>query len=186
MPADPIAEGRRRRAVQLRCEGKTFRQIGQELGCSEPRAWEIYQKGIAKRADRETADQMRELENERLDEMSRRAREVLVRRHVIVSQGKIVGRYVGIARDDDGEPVRDHDGKVIPLYEELEDDAPVLQALDRLLKIAERRAKLNGLDMPVRIEIENVSELDRQIEEELAALKANQTGPPVLSPETVG
>ncbi|WP_093803877.1 hypothetical protein [Streptomyces sp. Wb2n-11] len=42
----------------------------------------------------------------------------------------------------------------------MEDDAPVLQAIDRLVKIddarrrnGERRAKLNGLDMPVKTEV---------------------------------
>jgi len=42
----------------------------------------------------------------------------------------------------------------------MEDDAPVLQAIDRLVKIedarrrnSERRAKLNGLDMPVKAEV---------------------------------
>jgi hypothetical protein len=35
----------------------------------------------------------------------------------------------------------------------LEDDAPVLAAVDRLLRIQERRAKLLGLDAPVRADV---------------------------------
>jgi hypothetical protein len=34
------------------------------------------------------------------------------------------------------------------------DDAPVLAAVDRLLKVQERRAKLLGLDVPVKRQVE--------------------------------
>jgi hypothetical protein len=68
-----------------------------------------------------------------------------------------VGRLV---RGPDGEPLRDH--------------GPTLAAIDRLLKIMERRAKLVGLDAPVRARVEVVDEatVDRAIAElelELAA-----------------
>ncbi|MEV5915854.1 hypothetical protein AB0M00_44100 [Streptomyces chartreusis] len=89
----------------------------------------------------------RQMENERLDdELSRlqileeAAHAVLRNRHIVVNNGRV------ILHPDTNEP--------------MEDDAPVLQAIDRLVKIedarrrnGERRAKLNGLDMPVKTEV---------------------------------
>ncbi|MFF6866654.1 hypothetical protein [Streptomyces ardesiacus] len=89
----------------------------------------------------------RQQENERLDDELDRltqleddARAVLRRPHIMVNNGRV------ILHPETGEP--------------MEDDAPVLQAIDRLVKIedarrrnAERRAKLNGYDMPVKAEV---------------------------------
>ncbi|GAA2395473.1 hypothetical protein GCM10010404_61300 [Nonomuraea africana] len=61
-----------------------------------------------------------------------------------VSQGRVV-RLGQPFIDDDGNAAVD-DGRGEPL----EDDAPVLAAIDRMLKIQERRAKLLGLDIPVK------------------------------------
>jgi hypothetical protein len=89
----------------------------------------------------------RQQENERLDdELSRletleaAARTVLGNRHIMVNNGRV------ILHPDTNQP--------------MEDDGPILQAIDRLVKIedarrrnGERRAKLNGLDMPVQAEL---------------------------------
>jgi hypothetical protein len=89
----------------------------------------------------------RQLENERLDDELNRledleaaARTVLSNRHIMVNNGRV------ILDPDTNEPMLD--------------DAPVLQAIDRLVKIedarrrnGERRAKLNGLEMPVKAEV---------------------------------
>jgi len=89
----------------------------------------------------------RQQENERLDDELNRledleaaARTVLTNRHIMVNNGRV------ILHPDTNEP--------------MEDDAPILQAIDRLVKIedarrrnGERRAKLNGLDMPVQAEL---------------------------------
>ena len=77
--------------------------------------------------------------------MAREAWDVLQRNHVVVSQGRVV----------------ELDGVPIP------DDAPVLAAIDRLLKIQERRAKLLGLDAPTqsRVEVVTESAVDKAIAE---------------------
>jgi hypothetical protein len=100
------------------------------------------------RADEAAAvDVYRQQENERLDgELSRletleaAAHKVLSNHHIVVNNGRV------ILHPDTDQP--------------MEDDAPVLQAIDRLIKIedarrrnGERRAKLNGLDMPVQTEL---------------------------------
>lgn len=78
------------------------------------------------------------------------AMEVLEREHVTVSNGRVVSL-------DDGTP--------------LPDDGPVLQAIDRLLRIQERRARLLGLDAPVKRDLTLTDERTARIEalaEELA------------------
>jgi hypothetical protein len=81
--------------------------------------------------------------------MAREVWQVLQRTHVVVSQGRVV-------KDDNGVPIPD--------------DAPVLAATDRLLKIQERRAKLLGLDMPTRSKVEVLTE--STVDAAIAALEA--------------
>jgi hypothetical protein len=110
-------------------------------------AYEAVQRGLAD-AIQEPADEVRRLELERLDEYARHALRVLATPHLLVSQGIAV---------------------VHPVTEEpLADDGPVLAALDRLIKISERRAKLLGLDAPARSRVEVITE--DAVDAELAEL----------------
>ena len=84
-----------------------------------------------------------------LDELAQAARAVLERKHLVVSQGRVVRLGKPYIDKETGEAEVD-DGRGEPL----EDDAPVLQDIDRLLKIQERRARLLGLDAPQRVSIE--------------------------------
>jgi len=85
----------------------------------------------------------------KLDQMEQAVWSVLRARHVTVSGGKIV-------QDENGET--------------LLDDGPVLQATDRLVKIAARRATLLGLDAPARSRIEVIT--PEMVEAEIARLEA--------------
>jgi Homeodomain-like domain len=149
------ARQREARAVQLRTAGATYQQIGDRLGCSESRAWRIVQRALD-RMVREPADQLRQLELARLDQLWIEATKVLHRSHITVSNGRV-------ALDPrTGQP--------------LEDDGPVLQAIDRLLKIMERRARLLGLDAPTRVNVITEDMLDAEIarlEAELRGLEAD-------------
>jgi hypothetical protein len=62
---------RRLKAVQLRLAGMTYRQIGEEMGFSEQRAWSLVQKEIQRvnRHRKEAAAEMLRLELERLDRL---------------------------------------------------------------------------------------------------------------------
>ena len=67
-----------------------------------------------------------------------------------------------------------------PDRRELLDDGPVLQAVDRLLKIADRRAKLLGLDAPKRVEVsDGTPDLDAAVRELEAELTRRADGQPV-------
>jgi hypothetical protein len=144
---------REARALALRAAGASYRQIGQALGCSENRALRITQRALD-RMVREPADQVRQLELARLDQMWVEATKILRRQHLVASGGKVV------VHPDTREP--------------LEDDAPVLQAIDRLLRIQERRARLLGLDAPAQTRVTVLSE--DVIDAEIARLEAELRG----------
>jgi hypothetical protein len=195
-PSAAVAE-RRARVLQLRgIEHRPYCEIAKELGIPESTARSDYERAFAalKEQQQTTAAQARQLELDKLDALEEAVWEVLRRKHITVSHGKIIGRFTGeFLRDPEtGELVRDMDGHAIPLYEEIEDDAPVLQAADRLVRIAQRRAALRGLDAPVKVEVDDGRlAAIRAIAERLAArrlgnMEPGGAGPAPGDPETPG
>lgn len=119
---------RDRRAAELRGKGWSYRKIAAELKIDVHTAHDAVERAL--RAIRaEGAAEVRQLELERLDAMWEAVLRVLEREHVTVNQGKVIVL--------DGKP--------------LTDDGPVLQAVDRLIKIQERRARLLGLDAEQKV-----------------------------------
>lgn len=113
------------KALELRTQGWTLRQIATTLDISISTT----QDDIA-RALRETvqqpADELRQVELEKLDRLERAANEVLARSYdLYANNGKNTGEI---------------------------DPRPKLGAIDRLVRIAERRARLLGLDAPQQVE----------------------------------
>lgn len=126
------AAEKRAEAARLRSKGWDYRRIAEELGYSNRgSAYNAVQTVLAETVQ-EAGDELRQMERERLDRLSEAAWTVLERQHVVVSNGRVVSL--------DGEPIPD--------------DAPVLQAIDRLLRISESRRKLEGLDAPSRVSVE--------------------------------
>ena len=74
---------------------------------------------------------------------------VMATRHVVTQNGRIV-------RGDAGQPI--------------EDPGPRLAAIDRALRILERRARLLGLDAAVKVDARSSDSIDRQIERLAAEL----------------
>lgn len=127
----PESAARDARAAELRAQGKTFQQIADELGlANKGDAHHAVERALAEIV-KGPAEALRDLELSRLDTMYEAAMGVLERQHVTVSNGKVVHL------SDDPLP----------------DDGPVLQAIDRLLKIQERRAKLLGLDAEKKVSL---------------------------------
>jgi hypothetical protein len=149
---------RRNAAIAMRLAGATYDQIADDLGYASrsaafvdiTRALEI---NLAEQ--RRTTDLFRQEELQRLDALWARAWMVLERHHVTVSHGRIVC-------GDDGDP--------------LLDDGPVLAAIDRLLKIQERRSKFLGLDAPTKHEVVSMDVLDREIQRLTAELGPDAAG----------
>lgn len=117
-------------AARLRTRSWTYQQIAAELGMSQSAAHAAV-KRVLQETVQEPAEDLRKLELDRLDDMAQVVTKVLEKHHITVSNGKVV--YLG--------------------DKPLEDNAPILAAVDRLLKIQERRAKLLGLDIPVKQEV---------------------------------
>lgn len=124
-------------AYTLRLRGLSLREIGKQLGVSH----ETARKLISAEADDRVlplADELRKQQLDRLNDLRLKALTVLEREHVHIAEGRVV-------RDKD--PVTgDYSGPII-------DDGPVLSAIDRLLKIEDRMARLFGLDAPSQQEI---------------------------------
>ncbi len=150
---DPKTAHRNAEACELRAQGWTYRRIAAHFGIDVHTAHDAVQNGL-RDIIKEPAEAVRQFELDRLDaelvrltDLEDAAREVLQRHHVTVSNGQVVRL--------DGDPIID--------------DAPVLQAIDRLLKIEEQRRKngesrrkLLGLDAPSRVSVE-AEQLGREI-----------------------
>ncbi len=119
----------RARIVELRDQQMTFREIAAEVDLSLARVWQHYQAAMreipaaAVTAHAERVAARREEQLRRIDMERESVLAVLEARHVIVSNGKVM--YEG--------------------SEPLLDDAPVLAAVDRLVKLDDQEAKLLGM-----------------------------------------
>jgi hypothetical protein len=149
-------------AARLRSRGRTYPQIAEELGFCDKGAAHHAVARVFDGFKVEARDLLIKIELDKLDMMTRAVIDVLEGQHYVVSDGQIV--YIG-AKDDP-----DH-------RELLLDDAPVLHAVDRLLKIADRRAKLLGLDAPKRVEVSDTTpDLDAAVRDLAAELAAAGRG----------
>jgi DNA-binding transcriptional MerR regulator len=123
---------RRERAIRLRNQGVQWSQIATELGYSDKAAaCKDVSRALKERREQLAlaVDEHREQALAHLDDMAAAVWAVLKARHQTIQNGKVVR--------DNGEPVLD--------------DGPVLSAVDRLLRIEERRARLLGIDAPSQV-----------------------------------
>lgn len=125
-------------AAHLRAEGLTFRQIADEMGCSVAGAHKRVMRAYGRMPGPDaTAERNRMLRE--LDDAAVAVYGVLESAHLAISAKGVVTITVN--------------GQEIPVP----DDHPVLEAVDRLLRIQERRAKLLGTDAPSKRSVEVVT-----------------------------
>jgi DNA-binding CsgD family transcriptional regulator len=125
---------REARACELYNRGYTYRRIAAELGVDVKTAHGYVQsamRAIIEEPAKEARDKLRA----RLEYLYERAAEVADREHVTVSHGKVITTRDPETGDDK------------PLL----DDAPVLQAIDRMTRLTERLAALDGLNAPQQV-----------------------------------
>jgi hypothetical protein len=138
-PDERIADDARlARVVDLRRDGWSFRRIAAEVGYDAgSSAMRAYERACQRHLPPSTimAERARMLDG--LDEDEAKCWAIFGRFHPVVSGGDLV---------------RDQNGEL------LEDVGPKLAALDRVLRIRERRARLLGLDAPARARVEVVGE----------------------------
>ena len=146
---------RRSTAIELKNRGLSWQQVADQMVSQFPEYLDA--DGVAsaafacvdvsralKQANKELAlglEEYREAARMRLDGLRRQVFAVLARPHYAMYQGQFV-------IDEDGNKVRD--------------DAPVLAAVDRLMRIEERQAKIDGTDASEKLTIA----LDRRVDEE--------------------
>lgn len=158
-------------AAGLRTKGWSFQRIADELGfASKGHAHDAVMRAYAD-IPSEATEHAKQLDLERIDRLIEKAWEIMLRDHVTVSQGKVVGKRIGWDRDEQtGEILRDGDGAPIPLYEDVLDDGPALAAIREIRGLLERRAKITGYDAPARSRVEVITE--DAVDAELARLEA--------------
>lgn len=118
-------------ALRMRAAGATLAKIGEELGYGHPaNVLRVIKKRTGETL-KPAVDEYRRSMDASLDELEAACMAVLEAAHVKIHDGEAVTL----------------DGKKVI------DDAPVLAATQAILKIHERRAKLWGLDAPVKTEV---------------------------------
>ena len=139
---------RQDRALHLRRQGLDYPAIARQVGYKTGQSARNAVLAALDRQPAEDAPVVRHIELERLDWLWQKAARQVDLDHVMVSQGQVVQGVV--------------------------DEAGKLAAIDRCLKIMDRRARYLGLDAPTRSRVEVVTEdvVDaeiRRLEAELAA-----------------
>lgn len=138
---------RRAKLVEYRRQKRPYKEIYEELGYGSPESaakdfTRALQESIA--AQHVEVEVYREEQILELEYLAEEAHKILRSEHFQVSQsGKIV------EHPDTGQP--------------LPDPGPVLAAMDRLVKILDRVAKLRGLDAPKRWEVVTIDAIDAAI-----------------------
>lgn len=118
-----------------------YQQLGDLFGITRTYARKLLLKAL-REIIQEPAEEVIKLELARLDYLQTEVIKVLQSFHVVVSQGSVVRDVV---EDEHGQPIVDiNTGQ--PLTKRIEDHAPKLAAIDRALKIMERRSRFLGLD----------------------------------------
>jgi hypothetical protein len=166
MPSHRTDEQRQKdfEALRLKREHLSWEQIARRMGWSQGSVAARAVSRALSEVPTQDIEEVRKVEIERLDELAMRAKVIMLRRHYAISAN---GRAA----------VHPETGEV------LEDDGPSLQALDRLLRIQERRARLLGLDAAQKYEVRTVDDLDARLSALAEQLAANdpvpETGVPV-------
>lgn len=122
-------------AATMRIKGAQFKEIAEHFGVVTSAAYNMVVRAWADLPVEDTHALVQK-ELAKLDLLEARYYDIMEKNHAYVSAS--------------GKVAVDFDGQVI------EDDAPVMQAMAGLLKVADRRAKLLGLNAPTRTELSGV------------------------------
>lgn len=143
--ATPTERTKRLQASLLRARRDNadlnYQQLGDMFGITRTYARKLLLKAL-RDIIQEPAEEVIQLELARLDYLQTEVIKVLQSFHVVVSQGCVVRDVV---EDEHGQPIVDiNTGR--PQTKRIEDTGPKLAAVDRALKIMERRSRFLGLD----------------------------------------
>jgi hypothetical protein len=190
----PANAARDMRAAELHGQGWTHQRIAAELGYgSRGRVSEAITRAYAM-IPTEAAQLAKQTDLDRIDRLIEQAWAVMLREHLMVSDGRVVRRFIGVLRDDDGIERLDADGKTIPVFEDILDDGPILAAIRVIERLIARREAIIGYGAPARSRVEvitadmveaRIAELEGQLAgNDPAAGDRSTAGAPALPPGT--
>lgn len=136
---------RRAEVLRLRLDGLTLSQIGDRLGIRADSVHDIITRAL-RSMTKEPAEELLSLELARLDSLYAEAMNSVRAFTPVLHNGKVVQIPV---IDSNGQAVKDPDTGQ-PLTCIAQDRQPVLAGIACAVRLLERRAKLLGLDAPVR------------------------------------
>jgi hypothetical protein len=145
-------------AARMRTERKSWREIAQALGYADPSGAKRAVDRVIKEAPAEAVEELRHQQAELLDLAERRLLEVLAKHKPTINMGK--------------------------RYDDVDDDAQLIQAANALVRIEERRARLFNLDVPAKQEAASDSLIDAEVERFLARLGSGSETPAARHPES--
>lgn len=122
--------------------GMTNEQLAEKYGCSIRTVFRRLENFFPDKPE-VTLEAHRQRETDRLDMLEEETLKLLNKTYLVVDKGSVVYYH----------------------RKPLEDPAPKFKAIDTLLKIAERRAKLHGIDSPVRAEVTHNTGVEIQVTE---------------------
>lgn len=125
---------------ELRLAGKSIRQISDLTGIPPSTVYRRLECAINGLLQ-EPREAVIKMELDRLDRLQQVVVGVMEQQHFVVSEGRVVRPIVGM--DEKNKPI---------FGEPLIDSAPKLAAVDRFLKIQDRRDRYLGLGAPTRVE----------------------------------
>lgn len=141
-----VAAQRRSEMLRLRLEGLTLEEIGGRMGTQAESVYGVISRAL-RAMIKEPGEELLALELTRCDVLLSEAMAVVMAFHPVIHGGCVVRALV---EGDDGKPLRDRvTGDMIT--KTLEDKAPKLAAINTALRVMERRAKLLGLDKPIKL-----------------------------------
>lgn len=158
---------RRAEVLRLRLDGLTLAQIGDRLGIRADSVHDIITRAL-RSMTKEPAEELLNLELARLDSLYAEAMNAVRAFTPVLHNGKVVQIPV---IDGNGQTVKDPGGQ--PLTCIAQDRQPVLAGIACAVRLLERRAKLLGLDAPVRTQAQ-LTVIDDEPETDLSQLSLEE------------
>ena len=136
---------KQKQILRMKMDGYSFPQIADHYGNTQGYIYKLYKKAL-KTIIVEDVQEYRKTELIKLEALEKEVMKVLRTTHVMVNSGSVIRDSL---EDENGNLVMDEDNN--PVIVKLQDTGPILAAVDRAVKLMERRAKLLGLDKPTKV-----------------------------------
>lgn len=158
-------------ALVLRRQGLTYNEVAQEMGMRDKAtAFRAVERAM-NRIEAPDVEHLRAVENQKLDVLERRCWDALRAEQEILANWREPAQIVAELLDKGAE--RDDIIKAVARGSEnrRRQTESMMKIVDRLTRITERRARLNGLDAPVEAHIDTTGSITVEISPKLTTVK---------------